>query len=61
MMFACAGSGGGGGGGGGEWAGAEARYGAYEARYAPQYQPPPPGAPYPDRYAPPARDYPRKY
>ncbi|KAM3961207.1 uncharacterized protein ACR2FA_004760 [Aphomia sociella] len=55
--------GGPGGSSGGEaWSGgAEARYSTYEARYPPQYQPPPPGAPYPDRYAPPARDYPRKY
>ncbi|KAH9644048.1 hypothetical protein HF086_004309 [Spodoptera exigua] len=49
------------GGGGEAWSSGEARYGSYEARYAPQYQPPPPGAPYPDRYAPPPRDYPRKY
>lgn len=40
--------------------GGETRYG-YEQRYTPQYQPPPPGATYPDRYAPPPRDYPRKY
>ncbi|XP_013186220.1 SAFB-like transcription modulator isoform X1 [Amyelois transitella] len=51
------GSGGGSGGGEG-WSG-EPRYG-YEARYPPQYQPPPPGAAYPDRYAQ-AREYPRKY
>ncbi|XP_026735565.1 SAFB-like transcription modulator isoform X1 [Trichoplusia ni] len=51
----------GGGGGGEAWAAGETRYGGYEARYAPQYQPPPPGVPYPDRYAPPPRDYPRKY
>ena len=43
------------------WSSSEARYGSYETRYAPQYQPPPPGAPYPDRYAPPPREYPRKY
>ncbi|XP_035453387.1 scaffold attachment factor B1 isoform X1 [Spodoptera frugiperda] len=49
------------GGGGEAWSSGETRYGSYEARYAPQYQPPPPGAPYPDRYAPPPRDYPRKY
>ncbi|XP_063358110.1 scaffold attachment factor B2-like [Cydia amplana] len=48
-----------GGGGGEAWSG-EARYGAYEQRYPPAYQPPPPGATYPDRYAQPARDY-RKY
>ncbi|XP_075984412.1 scaffold attachment factor B [Anticarsia gemmatalis] len=49
------------GGGNETWSsGGEARY-SYEQRYAPQYQPPPPGAPYPDRYAPPPRDYPRKY
>ncbi|XP_053615707.1 SAFB-like transcription modulator isoform X3 [Plodia interpunctella] len=48
------GSGSGSGSGGGEaWSG----YG-YEARYPPQYQPPPPGAAYPDRY--PQRDYTRK-
>ncbi|CAB3238377.1 unnamed protein product [Arctia plantaginis] len=50
-----------GGGGNETWSSSgETRYG-YEQRYAPQYQPPPPGAPYPDRYAPPPRDYPRKY
>ncbi|XP_041982585.1 scaffold attachment factor B1 isoform X2 [Aricia agestis] len=45
-----------------EWSG-EARYAGgaqYEPRYG-AYQPPPPGATYPDRYAQPARDYPRKY
>lgn len=56
-------AGGSGGGSGEAWSSGEARYGSsgtYEARYAPAYQPPPPGASYPDRYAPPARDY-RKY
>ncbi|XP_072933435.1 uncharacterized protein Saf-B isoform X2 [Epargyreus clarus] len=53
---------GGGGAGGEAWGGAEPRYGgAYDARYAPAYQPPPPGATYPDRYGPPTRDYARKY
>lgn len=47
-------------GGGEAWSSSDARYSNYEARYV-QYQPPPPGAPYPDRYAPPPRDYPRKY
>ncbi|XP_026332118.1 SAFB-like transcription modulator isoform X2 [Hyposmocoma kahamanoa] len=56
----CKGSGGGG--SSETWSTGDARYGGstYETRYAPAYQPPPPGAPYPDRYAPPARDY-RKY
>ncbi|XP_013166229.1 PREDICTED: scaffold attachment factor B1-like isoform X1 [Papilio xuthus] len=44
-----------------QWS-SEARYGgAYEARYPASYQPPPPGATYPDRYAPAARDFARKY
>ncbi|XP_032522184.2 SAFB-like transcription modulator isoform X1 [Danaus plexippus] len=43
------------------WSG-EARYGgSYETRYSPAYQPQPPGAAYPDRYVPAARDYARKY
>ncbi|XP_068619844.1 scaffold attachment factor B2 isoform X3 [Battus philenor] len=53
--------GGGAGGSSEQWSG-EARYGGtYETRYPAAYQPPPPGAPYPDRYAPAARDFARKY
>ncbi|XP_050679672.1 SAFB-like transcription modulator isoform X2 [Leptidea sinapis] len=55
----------GGSGGDGSWSNAasgaaETRYGSYETRYQPAYQPPPPGATYPDRY-PAAREYARKY
>ncbi|CAH4034727.1 unnamed protein product [Pieris brassicae] len=39
----------------------ETRYNAYDTRYPAAYQPPPPGATYPDRYPPAAREYARKY
>ncbi|KAJ0172250.1 hypothetical protein K1T71_012223 [Dendrolimus kikuchii] len=57
------GGGGGGAGGSGEaWGGGgDGRYAGYEARYPPLYQPPPPGATYPDRYAAQQRDFQRKY